>query len=65
MVITDFDECIHYWLMYLGEKWKRCSECGKWIKQSNNNKNKYCKDCAKKIKLQKDLKRLKKSKIRI
>ena len=47
IVITDFDECVHYWLQYKGEKWKRCIECGKWVKQSKNNKNKYCKECAK------------------
>ena len=47
IVITDFDGCVHYWLQYKGEKWKRCEECGKWVKQSKNNKNKYCKECAK------------------
>ena len=52
IVITDFDECIHYWLMYLGEKWKRCSECGKWVKLTNN-RVKYCKACAKKINIEK------------
>ncbi len=46
MVITDFDECIHYWLIYIGEKWKRCKECGKWIKTTSNN-FKRCKKCAK------------------
>ena len=45
MVITDFDECIHYWLIYIGEKWKRCSECGKWIKGNKNNNNTMCKEC--------------------
>lgn len=45
MVITDFDECIHYWLMYIGEKWKRCIECGKWIKSNKNNNNTMCKEC--------------------
>ena len=45
IVITDFDGCVHYWLQYKGEKWKRCEECGKWVKQSKNNINKYCKEC--------------------
>ena len=59
IVITDFDECIHYWLVYLGEKWKRCSECGKWIKLPCPNSNiKYCKECAKSIKLKNDAKRI-------
>ena len=52
IVITDFDECIHYWLMYLGEKWKKCSVCGKWIRKTNNS-IKYCKDCAKKVNIEK------------
>ncbi len=52
IVITDFDECIHYWLMYMGERWKRCSECGKWIRINGrkDNRKKYCKECSKKIK---------------
>lgn len=50
IVLTDFDGIIHYWLMYKGERWKRCSECGKWIKPKCN-KEKYCKDCARIIKL--------------
>ena len=28
-----------------GEKWKRCEECGKWVKTSSNN-FKRCKQCA-------------------
>ena len=51
IVITDFDECIHYWLMYLGEKWKRCVECGKWIKCNKNNNNTMCKECKQNKKL--------------
>lgn len=50
IVITDFDGCVHYWLQYKGEKWKRCEECGKWIKQSKTKPSKYCKECAKTIK---------------
>ena len=56
MIISDFDECVHYWLMYIGEKWKRCSECNKWIKlRSVKSKAKYCKECAKKNKNKKNL----------
>ena len=48
IVITDFDGCIHYWLQYKGEKWKRCEECGKWIKQGKKaHQLKYCKECGK------------------
>ncbi len=49
IVITDFDECVHYWLQYKGEKWKRCVECGKWVKiTSKTFPQKYCKECRKK-----------------
>ena len=49
IVITDFDGCVHYWLQYKGEKWKRCIECGKWIKiTSKTFPQKYCKECRKK-----------------
>ena len=48
IVITDFDGCVHYWLQYKGEKWKRCEECGKWIKQGKKaHQLKYCKECGK------------------
>ena len=59
IVITDFDGCIHYWLMYKGEKWKRCEECGKWVKiTSKTYAPKYCKTCAREIKLINDAERL-------
>ena len=47
IVITDFDGCIHYWLMYKGERWKRCEQCGKWIKLKGvkDNRKKYCNNC--------------------
>ena len=63
IVITDFDGCIHYWLMYKGEKWKRCEECGKWIKLPCANSNiKYCKPCASFIKQEQDNERYKQKK---
>lgn len=49
LVITDFDGVVHQYLIWKGEKWKRCEECGKWIRQKNN-KIKYCDKCAEKIK---------------
>ena len=55
IVITDFDECIHYWLLYLGEKWKRCVECGKWIKITSN-RIQYCGACKRKKYLEKQIK---------
>ena len=35
LVIEDFDGVIYQWLKYKGERWKRCSECGKWVKQKS------------------------------
>ena len=51
MVIEDFDGVIYQWLKYKGERWKRCSECGKWVKTNSNN-FKRCKQCAKLKKLE-------------
>ena len=64
IVLTDFDGIIHYWLMYKGERWKRCSECGKWIKLCGrkDNSKKYCKECARIIKIKQDNERYLKNK---
>ncbi len=48
--ITEFNEPIHYYYMHLGQKWKKCLECGKWIKVRTKTKpQKYCKDCRRKM----------------
>lgn len=48
LVIENFDGVIYQWLKYKGERWKRCSECGKWIKiKSKTCAPKYCKECKK------------------
>ena len=63
IVITDFDECIHYWLQYKGEKWKRCEECGKWVKVTSKTfPQKYCKECARIINIEKTIKNKKEKK---
>jgi hypothetical protein len=62
IVITDFDGCVHYWLQYKGEKWKRCEECGKWIKLGKTKPSKYCKECAKIINIEKTKKNKKEKK---
>ena len=50
MVIDDFDGVIYKYLIWKGEKWKRCCECGKWIKlKTFNSKQKYCKVCSIKV----------------
>lgn len=55
LVIEDFDGVIYQWLKYKGERWKRCSECGKWIKQKSNREQ-YCKDCKRQKELEKYIK---------
>ncbi|UZW14329.1 hypothetical protein OSC52_00200 [Clostridium pasteurianum] len=48
--ITDFEGVIYQYLIWKGERWKKCEECGKWIKiHKNSNKIKYCLKCAKEI----------------
>ena len=56
IVITDFDGCVHYWLQYKGEKWKRCEECGKWIKLGKTKPSTYCKECRRTKDLEKQIK---------
>lgn len=53
--VTDLADChaIYSYLIYIGEKWKRCEVCGKYIKEGKTKKIKYCSDCAKKINLEK------------
>ena len=51
LIIEDFDGVIYQWLKYKGERWKRCSECGKWV-TTNSNNFKRCKQCAKLKKLE-------------
>ena len=61
LIIEDFDGVIYQWLKYKGERWKRCSECGKWVKiTSKTYAPKYCKECAKKIKAIQDSERYQK-----
>ena len=52
---SDLADChaIYSYLIYIGEKWKRCEVCGKYIKEGKTKKIKYCSDCAKKINLEK------------
>ena len=54
--VTDLADChaIYSYLIYIGEKWKRCENCGDtYFKPKTANSNqKYCTTCAKKIKLE-------------
>lgn len=51
IIITDFEGVVHQYLIWKGERWKKCQECGKWIKITTGN-NMYCKKCAKEIQRQ-------------
>ena len=54
--VTDLADChaIYSYLIYIGEKWKKCENCGDtYFKPKTANSNqKYCTTCAKKIKLE-------------
>lgn len=52
MVISDFEGVIYQYLIWNGEKWRRCECCSKWIKPKNN-KQIYCNQCAKEKELEK------------
>lgn len=48
--VTDFDNIIYSYLIYQGEKWKLCENCGKAYFKVSSNRSKYCNKCAKIIK---------------
>lgn len=45
--VTDFDNIIYSYLIYQGEKWKLCENCGKTYFKISSNRSKYCNKCAK------------------
>lgn len=47
--ITDFRHPVLHYRQYLGEKIKKCENCGCLIKMTSSN-NKYCRNCKKVIK---------------
>lgn len=49
LVISDFDGVVYQYLIWKGEKWKKCNECGKYFKPKSNSA-KYCVGCKKKKK---------------
>lgn len=57
IVIEDFESVIYYYLLWKGEKWKKCECCNKkWFKlKVSNSKQKYCSICAKKEKTKKTI----------
>ena len=54
--VEDFDKVVGYYDEYKnGVKYGRCKVCGKRIKISKNNKNKYCNICKKEKEIEKTL----------
>ncbi|APR02535.1 TPA: hypothetical protein ACXDAY_002332 [Clostridium botulinum] len=61
LVITDFDGVVHQYLIWRGEKWKRCLVCDKWIRVKNKERTKYCNKCSKEKRLERQRKYMKNS----
>ena len=58
--VTDLADChaIYSYLIYIGEKWKKCENCGNTYFKVTTNIKKYCPTCAKKVKLEQNKKSL-------
>ncbi|EPY2277983.1 hypothetical protein ACXAT3_002735 [Clostridium sporogenes] len=52
LIITDFDGVVYQYLIWRGEKWKRCEVCGKWIRVKSKKIPMYCNVCKKKKQLE-------------
>lgn len=46
LFISDFRELGYEYLLYRGEKFIRCAECGILIRNNSKGTKKYCKDCV-------------------
>lgn len=46
LVDTDYRDLGYCLRAYCGEKYTRCEECGRWVKQMKNNRKRFCNDCA-------------------
>lgn len=55
ITIDDFDGVVYQYLIWKGERWKRCERCkNKWFKlKSPNSNQKCCKSCANIIEIEK------------
>ncbi|KRU25658.1 hypothetical protein VT91_19020 [Clostridium sporogenes] len=54
LIITDFDDVVYQYLIWIGEKLKKCEVCGKWIKLKGTSPKKYCNICSKEVIKEKD-----------
>ena len=43
---ADYKDLGYCFRAYVGEKYIRCGECGRWIKQAANGRKRFCSDCA-------------------
>ena len=46
ILVNDFRELGNEYLLYLGENYVRCAECGRLIKSNKNRTRKYCNECG-------------------
>lgn len=47
LIIDDLEGVIYHYLNYIGEHWKKCEYCEKWIKANKSNNNTSCSECKK------------------
>lgn len=57
LVVDDFDGVIYSYLNYIGEKWKKCECCSKYVKQKSDKPQRYCSKCAKEINIKQTINR--------
>lgn len=46
LVDADFYDLGYRLKAYYGERFFRCEECGRWVKQAKNGRRRFCNDCA-------------------
>ena len=61
--VDDIENAIYYYLNWSGEKWIKCSECGKYFKKpkSKANSSRYCSKCSREKYLETNRKRVEKN----
>lgn len=46
LVDADFYDLGYRLKAYYGERFLRCAECGRWVKQAKNGRRRFCNGCA-------------------
>jgi predicted RNA-binding Zn-ribbon protein involved in translation (DUF1610 family) len=54
ITIKDFKDVIYQYLIWKGERWKKCEVCGRWIKVKGKKPQQYCPNCKKNKQLEWD-----------